>query len=82
MEMVSRTNVKKALRAAGLDCEWLETADGGWALVVPELGAKVLAAGVDEESLRWVNPILERGAWCVGGQRTSASWRHTLQRCD
>ena len=68
--MRTRKEIEYALQAGNLMYECLETDEGGWALAVPELGAKVLAAGVDRESLFWVNPLLEKGAWCVGGQRT------------
>jgi len=68
--MRTREEIECALRAENLTYECLETDDGGWALVVAELGAKVLAAGVDRECLFWVSTSLKKGAWCVGGQRT------------
>lgn len=68
--MRTREEIERALRAENLMYECLETDDGGWALVVAELGAKVLAAGVDRECLFWVSPLLGEGSWCVGGQRT------------
>ena len=67
--MHTRDQIETALRVENLDFDVLET-DGGWALVAPELGAKVLAAGVDRESLFWVSTSLSKDSWCVGGQRT------------
>ncbi len=68
--MRTRDEVEQALREIELSFHLLETDEGGWAILVPELGAKVLAAGVDEENVFWVSDRLEKGAWCVGGQRT------------
>jgi len=68
--MRTRDEAEQALRKIELTFHSLETDEGGWAILVPELGAKVLAAGVDEENVFWVSDRLEKGAWCVGGQRT------------
>jgi hypothetical protein len=52
----------------------LETPAGGWALVVPALGARVLGAGLGERNAFWVSPALERCLhgkdWNAGGLRT------------
>jgi hypothetical protein len=68
--MRTRAEVEQALREIELTFHSLETDEGGWAILVPELGAKVLAAGVDEENVFWISDRLKKGAWCVGGQRT------------
>ena len=68
--MRTRDEIEQALRKNDLKFHRLETDKGGWAILVPQLGAKVLAAGVDQENVLWVSDRLEKGAWCVGGQRT------------
>ena len=59
-----------SLRAAGLTADVLEAPGGGRAVVVAELGAKVMGAGIDEENLFWAAEGIAPGQWCVGGQRT------------
>jgi len=68
--MRTREEIEQALWKNDLAYHRLETGEEGWAILVPELGAKVLAAGVDDENAFWVSNRLEKGAWCVGGQRT------------
>jgi len=68
--MHTQNEIEQALREQEAEYHLLRTNDGGWAIVVPELGAKVLAAGLDGESAFWVNPKFGNGTWCVGGQRT------------
>ncbi len=68
--MRTRDEIEQDLRKNDLSYHSLETDKRGWAILVPEMGAKVLAAGVDEENVFWVSDRLEKGAWCVGGQQT------------
>jgi hypothetical protein len=68
--MCTRKKIEQVLREQEVKYHFLQTDDGGWAIVVPEPGAKVLAAGVDGESAFWINPSLAKDGWCVGGQRT------------
>jgi len=51
--MRTRDEIEQALRKNDLKFHRLETDEGGWAILVPELGAKVLAAGVEEEVGLW-----------------------------
>ncbi|MBN1837066.1 MAG: hypothetical protein JW820_14520 [Spirochaetales bacterium] len=60
----------ESLKVAGLSALVLQASGGGRAVVCPELGAKLLGAGVDDENLLWVPQTLTPGQWCVGGQRT------------
>ncbi|HEY9595824.1 MAG TPA: DUF6786 family protein, partial [Spirochaetia bacterium] len=68
-----RAELLTALRAAGIDAVLLGD-DDGWAVVAPSLGARILAAGVDDENALWTAPRIARAAWAdggnVGGQRT------------
>jgi len=54
--MHTRNEIEQALRERQVEYRFLQTNNGGWAILAPELGAKVLAAGVDGESAFWVNP--------------------------
>jgi hypothetical protein len=67
--MHTRNAIEQALQGREIEYRFLQTNGGGWAVVVPELGAKVLAAAADGENAFWVNPKLESGTWCAGGQR-------------
>jgi hypothetical protein len=58
------------LESLGLASVQLSGDNGARAVVVPELGAKVLGAGLDDENLLWVPDEISPGGWCVGGQRT------------
>ena len=66
--MGTRTGLVRLLRAKGVEHQLLETPAGGWALVVPALGARVLGAGLGERNAFWVSPALE--GWNAGGLRT------------
>lgn len=68
--MQTREQVEQALRKRKLHYDCLDSENVGWLIVVPELGAKIVAAGVDRENLFWTNGELDRSAWCAGGQRT------------
>lgn len=68
--MITHNNLSSQLEQQGFSCQTLETTTGGWALVTPELGAKILGAGVDKENTFWNPDQIEKGQWCVGGQRT------------
>jgi hypothetical protein len=69
----SRSELIAALRGAGIDHTLLGGA-GGWALLAPALGARVLGAGIGEENALWSAPTIGRRPWAeggnVGGQRT------------
>ncbi|HUX20025.1 MAG TPA: hypothetical protein VMW69_02225, partial [Spirochaetia bacterium] len=68
--MVARDEgLETRLRSAGVAYERMET-NGGWAVVVPELGAKLLGAGIDSENAFWLPQALRPGHWLAGGQRT------------
>ena len=71
---MNRSKLVDALKRAGAAHCLLETPAGGWALVVPRLGARILGAGVDELNAFWVSPslegCLEGRDWNAGGQRT------------
>lgn len=74
--MSSRAELIRLLRAREVEHQLLQTPAGGWALVVPALGARVLGAGLDERGRNafWVSPALElclEGRdWNAGGLRT------------
>ena len=72
--MSTRTELIRLLHAKGVEHQLLETPAGGWALVVPALGARVLGAGLGERNALWVSPALERCLegkdWNAGGLRT------------
>jgi hypothetical protein len=72
--MRTRAELVGALQQARAEYCLIETAAGGWALVVPALGARVLGAGLWENNAFWVSPslegCLEGRDWNAGGQRT------------
>lgn len=72
--MGTRAELAARLRGACAEHFLLENRGGGWAVVVPRLGARVLGAGADERNAFWVSPELERCLegrdWNAGGQRT------------
>ena len=72
--MSSRAGLIGLLQGRRVEHCLLATPAGGWALVVPRLAARVLAAGLDERNALWVSPSLERCLegldWNAGGQRT------------
>ncbi len=51
--MRTRDEIEQVLRKNDLAYHRLDTDEGGWAILIPELGAKVLAAGVEEEVGLW-----------------------------
>ena len=72
--MSSRAGLIGLLQGRRVEHCLLATPAGGWALVVPGLAARVLAAGLGERNALWVSPSLERCLegldWNAGGQRT------------
>ena len=68
--MITIEALRARLNQTGLSPVVLSGVGAAGAVVAPGLGAKVLAAGVDDENLFWVPTNIDAGAWCVGGQRT------------
>jgi hypothetical protein len=70
----TRAGLIRLLNASAVEHQLLETPAGGWALLVPALGARVLGAGLGERNAFWVSPALERCLegkdWNAGGLRT------------
>jgi hypothetical protein len=57
------------IRRSGLSTHLLGD-ESFWAIVIPAIGAKVVAAGVGTTNALWTAPIIESRSWIAGGERT------------
>jgi hypothetical protein len=62
----SRSELVHSLEATGLGYQCLESGSA-WLLAAPELGARILGAGLGEENAFWVHPRPSRLGWTEGG---------------
>jgi hypothetical protein len=70
----ARDRLQAILERHQADYDLLSTPGGAWAVVVPQLGARILGAGVGGQNALWVSPFLEAclegKGWNAGGQWT------------
>ncbi len=70
--MFTQTDLADLIKRSGMIAENLESGRA-WLIVVPELAARIMGAGIDEENAFWVAPDISR-RWehggNPGGQRT------------
>jgi len=63
--VLTRSELAGLITRSGLSAETLESGDA-WLTVVPELAARIMGVGIDEENAFWVAPDISR-SWKEGG---------------
>ena len=64
--MITKSSLRASLDRAGIVYRLVESGEG-WLIVAPSLGARLLGAGIGDESAFWASPSLSTRAWEAGG---------------